>query len=140
VPAICPLNDPASRLPANAADNRRLATPADVRNDTASTDAFLHVCVIVSLVETAVHGLLLRTERMTRSVFQCRQSHPLVVDVRARQDKTERDSFRIRQDVPLRPALRAVRRVRARMSPPFGAFTITLSRLPHFQSMPFFRS
>lgn len=65
---------------------------------------------------------------------------PLVVDVCTRDLGSERNAAAIGQDVALDPALGSIRRVRAGVVPPLGAFTIALSSEPHFHWMPRRRS
>ena len=62
--------------------------------------------------------------------------HPLVVDVRASDARGHRYTATIGQDVPFYAAFRAVRRLRPRVVPSFGAFTVALSNDVHSHWIP----
>ena len=137
VPTVGPFNLPPTRLAVHASEKWLLATPPDVSDDPATRQPPLDVRVVVPFVQTAVTRMPPSPWRMARRVVDRGNRHPLVVNVRSAQDKAQRNPASIRQDVPLRPALRPVRGVRSRKSPPFGAFTIKLSRDAHVHEIPF---
>jgi hypothetical protein len=58
------------------------------------------------------------------------------VDVGSGDRHPKRHSAAIGEHVTLDTFFGSIRRVGTRQIPPFGAFTIALSRLPHCQSMP----
>lgn len=81
VPRVGSFNDPPSRLSTNAAEECVLTAAANVRSNLTSTNRFLDVSVVVSLVETQV----LRSPRAACST-QCngienRGRHPFVMHV-----------------------------------------------------------
>ena len=140
VPCVGALHYPAPGLAVHAAKQGLLAAPSDVRRDPARTHGGLCVSVVVPLVQAE----MLRSSRPAR----CPQNHsikdpgdePLVVNVRAGDLGGQRDASAVRQDVTLDAALRAIRGVRAREVPPFGAFTMAVSSEDHFHWIPRLRS
>ena len=62
--------------------------------------------------------------------------HHGVVDVGGRWQRPEGNPVGRDDKVILGPRLAAIGRVRPGVVPPFGAFTMALSRLHHFQSIP----
>jgi len=133
VPAIGALDHPAPRLPADASEERRLAAMANVRRDPARADTGLAIGIVVGLVETAVLGAPRPAPRFEHDRIERRGERPLVVDIRPREDHRERDPTTVGEDVPLDAQLPAVRRVRSREVPPFGALTMTESSALHVQ-------
>jgi len=136
VPAVGAFNDPAPRLAAHASDHRLLAATTDVRRDSALTRFGLGLTVVVALVEAEVVRATDAASGAKRYGIEGLGHHPLVVDVRRRELHGDGDAARIGQDVALDAFLGAIGRVGTRMVPPFGAFTIALSRLHQRQSMP----
>lgn len=129
VPRVGSFNDPSSRLSTNAAEECVLTAAADVRSNLTNANRFLDISVVVSLVETQV----LRSPRAACST-QCngienRGYHPLVVHVGRGNLQRNRYTPAIGQDVPFRATFRPICGVWARVVPPFGAFTMALSRL-----------
>lgn len=137
VPAVGAFDDPATGLPVDASEEWRFTATPDVGDDSSAHNSPLDVPVVVALIETAVARPLSPPRRVLRGIVQRRDRHPHVVPVRSAQREPQRNSSTICQDVPLRPALGAVRRVRSRKSPPFGAFTVTLSSDAHVHEIPF---
>jgi len=137
VPTVGPFNLPPTRLAVHASEEWLFATPPDVSDDPATRQPALDVRVVVPFVETAVTRMAPSPWRMARRVVDRGNRHPLVVHVGPAQREPQRNSTAVGQDVPLRPALRPVRGVRSRKSPPFGAFTIKLSRDAHVHEIPF---
>ncbi len=128
VPADGPLDDPPTRLATDTADQRGLAPAADEGLDAAGAHGGLRIGVVVPFVEAEV----LRTPRPPGSPHDDRiergRDVPCVVDVGGGDLGGQRDAASVSQEVALDPALGAVRGVRPRLGPPFGAFTIAVSR------------
>ena len=127
VPAICPFDDPAPRPAAHTADQGLFPSPADVRNDPAATNCGFRVSVVVPLVQAQVLGTPRTTRRLQDDSVEHLRHHPLVVDVRSGDDHRQRNAATVREDVTFHAELRAVRRVRPRVAPPFGALAMALS-------------
>lgn len=136
VPAVGAFDDPAPGLAADASDQRLLAAAADVRDDSALTRFGLGLTVVVALVEAEVVRTTDAAPGAKRHGIERLGHHPLVVDVRRCDLHSDGHAARIGQDVTLDAFLSAIGRVGTRMVPPFGAFTIALSRLHQRQSMP----
>ncbi len=127
MPTIGALDDPAPGLPPDAADQGRFAAAADVRLNATSAHGGLRIGVVVALVEA----------QMRRPTGPARGPHddriergrdvPFVVDVGGGDVGGERDASGVGEDVTLYAALGAVRGVRTRVGPPFGAFTEAVS-------------
>ena len=88
--------------------------------------------VVVALVEAQVFGASWTARAANDHGVEHVADHGSVRHVRSADHHGDRDAASIGQDVPLYAAFRAVRRVRAREVPPFGAFTEALSRELHF--------
>lgn len=127
VPAIRPLDDPASRPAAHTADQRLFPSSADMRNDPAATNRGFRVSVVVPFVQTQVLGTPRTTRRLQDNSVEHLGHQPLVVDVGSRHDYGQRNAAAVCEDVTLHAELRAVRRVRPRVAPPFGALAMALS-------------
>lgn len=136
VPRVGALHHPAARLATYLADQRLLATPPDVRTDSAQSDRWRDVRVVVPLIEAQVA----RTSRPTWATHddgvEHLAEHRGVGHVRSADERSERHTATVRQNVSLYAAFRAIRRVRPREVPPFGAFTEALSSELHFHAMP----
>jgi hypothetical protein len=136
VPAIGPLDDPAARFSAHAADKGLFSSPADVRDDASVADFAFGVRVVEALVQAEVLGSTRPSWRAKHDGVERRARHPLVVDVRASDLDGYRDAARIGQNVAFCAEFCAIGRIGARMVPPFGAFTLALSSEHHFKSTP----
>jgi len=137
VPAVGSLDDPAaSLLAADRSGERRLASTPDVRFDVAFLRVALRLRVVVSLVEAEIvrHSPSIGSAQDDR--VERTSDHVHVMDVGARQRDAERNTSSIRQYMAFRAEFRAIRGVGPSEPPPFGAFTETLSREAHAQSMP----
>jgi hypothetical protein len=136
VPRVRALHDPAACLAAYLAEQRLLTTPSDVRTNSTQADRRRDVRVVVAFVETKVD----RASRPTWATHDDSNKHFAdhrgVGHVRSANERGERHAATIRQDMPFYAAFRAVRRVRPREVPPFGAFTEALSSELHFHAMP----
>lgn len=131
MPTVRSLHHPAPRLPVHTAEEWRFALLPNVRGDAPIADRRFTVAKRVAFVETAVvrsadSATLLHDHGIERG-----GQGPLVVQIRRAEDDAHRHAAAVRQDVALRAELRAVRWVRSREVPPFGAFTITESSAPH---------
>jgi hypothetical protein len=136
VPRVGAFDDPAPRLTAYFADEWLLAAPSDVRSDPSKANRRCDVRIVVALVETQVLG----TPRTSRTSYDHRveyvANHRRVWHIRSADQHCERDTATICQYMTFYAAFRAVRRVRPREVPPFGAFTEALSRELHFHAIP----
>jgi hypothetical protein len=136
VPAVGALDDPAARLAASAADQRRFAPSSYVRSHSAIANLLLGVGVVVALVETQV----LRHQRPSPPPKHDRversAGHPLVVDVGSGHLDGDRDASAVSQDVAFCAKFCTIGRTGTRMVPPFGAFTVALSSEHHVRSTP----
>lgn len=120
----------------SAADERRLASSANVRDDATLPDFPFAVIEVVALVQAEVHWAAWTTGGAHQNGIEGRAHHPLVVHVRARERNRHRDASPVGQNVALGAALSTIGWIRAREVPPFGAFTMAPSREAHSQSMP----
>ena len=107
-----------------------------MRRDTARSDRSLDIRVVVALVEAQMLG----TSRPTRTAENNRVERigdePFVVNVRARDHGSERNSAAICPHMALDAPLRAIGGVWTCQVPPFGALTIALSSDAHFHWIP----
>ena len=140
VPGVRAFHHPASGLALHAAQQGLFAAPPDVGRDPANTDGRFRVPVVVTLVQAEVF----RPSGPARSAHdhgvEDLGNESLVVDVRAGDLGCQRNTPAVGQDVALDAAFRAIRGVRAREVPPFGAFTMAVSSEDHFHWMPRLRS
>jgi hypothetical protein len=56
VPRVCAFDDPTAWLTANASEQRRLATSANVRDDSTSTNFGFGIAIVVPLVHAEMFG------------------------------------------------------------------------------------
>lgn len=136
VPAVRAFDDPAPRLAANAADHGRLSSTSDVRGDASSPNRRFGVGVVVALVQAEVLWPSWTARRFQHDGIECRANHPFVVDVGTRDKHGQRNSSSIRENVAFHAEFPAVRRVRTRVDPPFGALAMALSREAKSHSIP----
>ena len=136
VPRVRALHDPAPRLSSHLTDQRLLAASSDVRSNSAEANRGRYVRVVVALVEAQVFWAP-RSARATHDhSVEHLADHRGVWHVRAADERCDRYATTVSQDMALYAAFRAVRRVRSREVPPFGAFTEALSRELHFHAIP----
>ena len=140
VPSVGPLNDPASRLASNAADHPTLAATTDVRDDAAPSDLVFAVGIVVPFVQAEVVRTPGASAGAKHRCVERRADHPLVVSVRAGDDRRQRNSSAIGQDVPFRAGFCTIGGIGAGEVPPFGAFTLALSIEHQLRSTPTFSS
>lgn len=136
VPAVRPLDDPSTRPTADAADQRLLSAATNVRDDATCSGFVFGVSVVVPFVEAQVHRPARTSRRTDEDGVERGAHHPFVVDVRSRQGDGERDTSAVSQNVAFAAKFCAIGRIRAGELPPFGAFTVALSREVHAQSIP----
>ncbi len=127
VPRVGALHHPAPGLPADATEQRRLALAANVRRDAADADGRFGVRVVVPLVETDVRRATRAARGPHDDVVEHFADQPFVVHIGAGDARGHRDPTAVGQDVPFYAAFRPVRRIRSRVVPPVGAFTVALS-------------
>ena len=89
------------------------------------------VGVVVPLVETQVPGPPGAARRAHHHVVEDRADQPFVMHVRPGDAGGQWHPTPIREDVPFHAGFRAIRRIGAGLSPPFGAFTVALSSEVH---------
>ena len=136
VPTVRALDDPSPWFVVNTSKQRLLAASTDVRCDSAQSNGSFGVDVVVSLVEAQVLG----TTRTPRPTQHDRVEHlrhqPFVVDVRRGDQHREGNAAPIREHMSFHPEFPAVRRIRPRVAPPFGAFAMALSSEAKSHLMP----
>jgi hypothetical protein len=133
VPAVGALDDPASRFSVNTAEQRLLASPTDVGNDSTPTYLLLAVGIVVAFVEAQVLGAPWATRDHG---IQGLAHHPLIVNVRAGDRNRQRHAVGVGQDVALGAEPGTIGRVGAGEVPPFGALTLALSSEHQLRSTP----
>jgi len=137
VPAVRALDDPTSRLfAANRPSECRLSPTTNMGFDVSTPRLAFGLFVIVALVEAEVVGHPSTVAPAQYDRVERLADHVHVVDVGAGQRNAERNSLSVGEDVAFRPELAAIGRVGSSELPPFGAFTETLSRDAHAQSIP----
>ncbi len=136
MPAVRALDDPATRLAAYASQQGLFAAATNVWSDPALSRFSLGLDVVVALVEAEVLRTTDSASDAQRYSIERRANHPLVVHVGGRDLHGDGDAACVGQDMAFDAAFAPIRGVRTRMVPPFGAFTIAVSRLHHFQSTP----
>ncbi len=136
VPRVGSLHDPAPRLSADDTKQGLLAASPNVWTDPAQSNRGRDVRIVVALVEAEVHRSTRTTRATNRYSVEHFADHGGVRHVRATDQGCDRHSAAVSQNVAFNAAFRAVRRVRAREVPPFGAFTEALSSELHFQEIP----
>ena len=136
MPAVRPLDDPAPRFASHASLQGRLTTAPDMGDDPAQASSHLAIRVVISLVETQIARTTRPSRCAKRDRIQRRSDQPLVVDIRSRYGDRERNAAAIGQDMAFGTEFGPIGGVGAREVPPFGAFTLALSREAHCQSMP----
>jgi hypothetical protein len=135
VPSIGTFNDPASWLAAHAANERRFASAARVRDDLTPTKTVIDDRVVVAFVETAVDRSTPTWCAADRIVDRAqRLAH--IGHIRAAEHDPKRDAVRVRDEMAFRAAFGSIRGVSARVVPPLGAFTMTPSSAVQSQSSP----
>jgi len=136
VPAVRPLDDPSTRATADASDERLLTAAANVWDDATCSGFVLRIGVVVPLVEAQVHRPTRTSRRADEDGVERGAHHPFVVHVRSRQGDGERNASAVGQNVAFAAEFCTIGRIRACELPPFGAFTVALSREVHAQSIP----
>jgi len=135
-PAVRSLDDPAPGLAVDTADHGRLTAATNVRNDPALTNSILATSIVIALVEAE----MLRPTGAARTSHNNRvegvRHHPHVGDVRPGCHNGDRHAIGVRQKMAFDARFCAIGGVRTRLVPPFGAFTIELSRLVHSRFKP----
>lgn len=136
VPTTRAFDHPAARPTMDTAEEGRLTLPTDMRHNPALPHAGFTIEEVVALVQAEVLGTTGAARRTEDHRVQGRGEQPLVVDVRGAQRRRERDAAPVGEEVAFGAALPAVRRVRSREVPPFGAFTRKPSSAVHCQAIP----
>lgn len=137
MPAVRSLDDPAAwLLVADRPRERWLASPPDVAANAALPQIPFGLGVVVPLVEAQVLGSPRSSWRAKDDGVECLADHVQVGDVGGRQGGRQRNAAGVGQNVALGAELSTVTRTRARVLPPFGAFTMTLSREHQARSAP----
>jgi hypothetical protein len=136
VPRVGALDDPASRLATYFANEWLLAAPSDVRSNSAKANRRGDVRVVVALVEAQVLGAPRASGATYDYGVEHIANHRGVWHVRSADQRCDRHTAPVSQNMAFNATFRAIRRVRPREVPPFGAFTEALSRELHFQAIP----
>ncbi len=138
-PGVGPLDDPAAGAEAGLALDRLrfLAASADVRGEGELVAKFVHLAVVVALVEAEALGLLgcrlwpLDRDRLDRGAAQLE-----VVQVRTRGRDRERDALTLGEKRSFRPFLALSVGFGPVSSPPSGALPSAPSIASHSHSIP----
>ncbi len=125
VPAVCALDDPATRTTAFAPP-RFLAAPTKMQPDTTAGDLARGIVVVIAFVEAEVPWPTRTARRTQRNSVECFAREPLVVDVGAGQRDCDGDAATVGEDVAFRAKLSTICRIGTSEAPPFGAFTEAL--------------
>jgi hypothetical protein len=137
VPAVRALDDPPSRFfPANGSSQCGFAASPNVRLDAAHASFLLWLLVVVAFVEADVLGTPRPARRADVHGVQGLAHHVHVMDVGAGQSDGQRNALTIYENVTLGAELCAIGRVGPGELPPFGAFTLALSRDAQSHSIP----
>ena len=136
VPTVGALDDPAPRFSAHAPDESRLTSSTDVWDDPATSNGGFRVSVVVALVQAQVLGASRAAWCAQHNCVQDFCNHPLVVDVCTRDHHRQGNATTVGQDVAFHAEFRAVRRIRPRVAPPFGALAMALSSEAKSHLMP----
>ena len=136
VPRVRALDDPTPRLAAHFADEGLLATPPDVRSNSAEANGGSYVRVVVALVEAQVFGASRAAWATHDNRVEHIADHGGVWHVRSADQRRDRHAAAVGQYMAFYAAFRPVRRVWPHEGPPFGAFTEALSRELHFHAIP----
>ena len=136
VPCVGALDDPPTRLPLHASEQRLFTATPDVRNDATPSKFFLNERRVVPFVEAAVFRSPRSTGAAQHNGVDGRQGLFHVVDVRAGDGQRKRYTATIAENVPFRAQFAAIRGILSCVAPPFGAFTEALSIDDHCQSIP----
>lgn len=136
VPAVGALHDPSAWFAASAAHQGLFTASADVRRHVAIPDLLLGVGVVVPLVQAEVVRTTWASRASMNDSVERGAGHPLVVNVGGGQLDADRHAAAVRQDVAFCAEFCTIGRIGARVVPPFGAFTVALSREHHLRSTP----
>jgi hypothetical protein len=136
VPALGALDNPASRAPADAANERRFAASTNVRSYAAPSSCSLADAEVVALVQTQMARSTWATRRAQLDGVEYDADQPHVVDVGSGQSDGNRDAAAVAKDMAFGAELAAIGGIGTGEVPPFGAFTEALSREHQVQSMP----
>lgn len=136
-PRAGPLDFPSTWLVAHEPKERLLSTTTNVTSNAAGPDCLSNGLGVVALVEEQVFGAARTTfgvahDDLVEELLEGTQ----VRLVGAAEEKRERDTVAIDQDVLLRAAASPVDGRRADKIPPFGAFVMKPSAHVHCQSSP----
>lgn len=127
VPTVGALDDPAPRPAAHAADERLLASSTDVRADPTTANGGFRVDVVVAFVQAQIVWTSRSARRSNHDRVEYISNHPFVVYVGSGDQRGQRNPSSVGENVTFHPEFRAVRRVRPRVAPPFGALAMALS-------------
>ncbi len=138
-----PLDDPAAGAEAGLLLEcpLLLAARADVGAEAELGGQFVHLAVVVALVQAETLGLGLgRVQSFDQDLFERRAEELEVVDVSARELEPERDAAAFAEERALRPLLARSVGLGPVWAPPSGAFPSAPSQESHSHSIPFSRS
>ena len=136
VPRVGAFDHPPPRLAADFTDQRLFAASSNVRSDSAYANRGSDVPVVIALVQAKVLRASWAAGTSHDHCVKDSADHRGVRHVGSADQRSERDTATVGQDVPFYATFRAVRRIWPREVPPFGAFTEALSRELHFHAIP----
>lgn len=137
MPAVRPFDDPASwLLAANGPGERRLSAPSNVGPHAARSGLLLGLLVVVALVETDVLGPAWPSRAVNIHSVERLADHVHVVNVGAGESNGEGNSLSVYEYVAFGAELGTIGWIGPGEVPPFGAFTLALSRDVQSHSIP----
>lgn len=136
VPAVGAFDDPTARFAAEPADEGRFTAPTDVALDAQDSESRIDLRIVVPFVHAAVLRAEATSRRDRSDRLKGRQSVPQVGHIGTADRKANRDTSAVRENVPFSADFRAVRGIRPRKIPPFGAFTRMASSEVQAQTIP----
>lgn len=120
VPAVRALDHPSLRLALGSPNERRFPFLANVWRDPACPHGGITVAKRVALVQAAMRRAPYAAATLQHHRIERRRERPFVVQVGSAQHDGQRNASTVGQDMPFRPALRSIGRVRSREVPPLA--------------------
>lgn len=136
MPTVGAFYHPTSRSVGSSTSQGWLATPTNMWSHTALSNSSNDVLVIVTLIETQVARAPRATWCPKYDMVECRTHHPLVVEICARNQRSQWHPTSIGQNMSFDASFGSVGWIRASEVPPLGALTIAVSSEAHANSTP----